>query len=786
MERRARQQLLVTGCVQGVGMRPWAAQLARSLDLAGTVCNTSGGVRIAIEGAPAAIEAFLAALRDAPPPGARIEDVVGAEEAPRGERAFAITASDEAAATASRLRIPLDTPLCAGCLADLFDPASRRHRYPFTHCARCGPRAAVIDGLPYDRARTSLRRFPLCAACRGEYDDPRDRRHHAEAIACRACGPVLRARAPDGGWLPGDPIERAVDLLRAGGIVAMKGSGGFHLVVDATCSAAVSRLRKRKARPSKPFALQLPDLADARARVVLTADDEALLAGPERPVLVAPRRAGAGVADAVAPGIGDLGVMLPSLPLHWLLFFGPGATPGSDAARLPPLVFSSANRSGEPTLHDGEAALRELAAVADLFLDHDRAVTRPNDDSVHRSAPGGAISIRLSRGAAPRVLRLPEGLFVRDAILAVGGDGKSAPAIAIGDEIVLAEHVGDLGSVAAADALEARVADLCRLLGITPAVAVHDFHPDSVGTQLAARLAPRVVAVQHHHAHAAACLVEHGRSGPVIALALDGMGFGADGTPWGGEVLRVSLDHCERLAHLETVALPGGDAAAREPWRMAAVWLARAFPAGVPALRWHDRREPWRLRTVLAIAASGAASPPTSSCGRLFDAVASLLDLVDVASHEGEAALALESLASEAPPRAGSLRCDEAGGDTGAIEVASLVRDVVTGVLGGASRPELARAFHEALASRLAAAAITHARREGIDAVVLTGGCMQNRLLSESLARRIAEAGLTPLRHRRVPPGDGGLAVGQLAVVAAWLAVAGESEHTSLRSRHDC
>lgn len=786
MDERARRQISVTGCVQGVGLRPWAAQLAGSLDLAGTVCNTGGGVRIAVEGSLRAIEAFLAALRDAPPPGARIESVAIAEQAPQGARGFAIAASDESSATTSRLRIPLDAPLCAGCLADLFDPGSRRHRYPFTHCARCGPRAAVLERLPYDRARTSLRRFPPCTACRAEYDDPRDRRHHAEAIACPACGPMLRARAPDGGSLCGDPIERAVAVLLAGGIVAMKGSGGFHLVADATRSAAVARLRKRKARPSKPFAVLLPDLADARARVVLTAADEALLAGPERPVLVAPRRAGAGVANAVAPGIGDLGVLLPSLPLHWLLFFGDGATPGSDAARLPPLVFSSANRSGEPTLHDGEAALRELAGVADLFLDHDRAVTRPNDDSVHRSAPGGAIPIRLSRGAAPRALRLPDGLFVRDAILAVGGDGKSAPAIAIGDEIVLSEHVGDLGSAAAADAIEARVADLCRLLGVTPAVAVHDFHPDSVGTQLAMRMAPRAVAVQHHHAHAAACLVEHGRRGPAIALALDGMGYGADGTPWGGEVLRVSLDRCERIAHLETVPLPGGDAAVREPWRMAAVWLARAFPAGVPELRWHERREPWRLRSVLAIAASGAASPPTSSCGRLFDAVASLLDLVDVASHEGEAALALESLASEARPFAAPARCDEARGGAGTIEVASLVRDVVTGGLGGAPRAQLARAFHEGLASRLAAAAITHARREAIEAVALTGGCLQNRLLSESLARQIAAAGLTPLRHHRVPPGDGGLAVGQLAVAAARLAGAGESDCISLWSCHDC
>jgi hydrogenase maturation protein HypF len=486
----------------------------------------------------------------------------------------------------------------------------------------------------------------------------------------------------------------------------------------------------------------------------------------------------------VAPGIEDLGVILPYAPLHWLLLFGPGATPGRDPARMGPLVFSSANRSGEPTLHCGEAARRELATVADLFLDHDRAVVRPNDDPVHRSAAGGPIPIRLSRGSTPRVLRLPPGVCAREPIVAVGGDLKAAPAVIVGDEIVLAEHVGDLASASAADALVRRVEALCGLLGVAPGVAVHDLHPDSVGAQLAARLAPRVLAVQHHHAHAAACLVEHGRSGPALALALDGMGFGSDGTLWGGELLRVALDRCDRLAHLETVPLPGGDAAAREPWRMAAVWLARAFPTGAPSLPWHDRREPRLLRSVLAIAARGVASPSTSSCGRLFDAIASLLDRVDVATYEGEAALALETLASEAP-LANPIDRRDAPAPGPVIEIASLVRDVVSGIQAGASRAALARAFHEALAARLAAAVIAHARRERLDAVVLTGGCLQNRLLSESLTRQIAAAGLLPLRHHVVPPGDGGLAVGQAAVAAARLASPGESRGISLSTRDD-
>jgi hydrogenase maturation protein HypF len=588
MAVRARRSVRVTGRVQGVGFRPWAARLARSLEVAGTVCNAGDGVRIAIEGDPHALDAFLCALRDAPPTAAAVERIDVASEDPRGERGFAITASCDTGGSPARLRIPPDAPLCAACLDELFDPQDRRYRHPFAHCATCGPRAAVIEALPYDRARTSLRHFPLCAACQREYGDPADRRHHAESIACPDCGPTLRACMPDGSCVPGDPIERAVEVLRAGGVVAMKGNGGFHLVADATNQDAVLRLRERKGRPTKPFAVLVPDLATAQALVALSHLDAALLASSERPVVVAPRRAvGAGahrIADAVAPGIEDLGVILPYAPLQWLLFFAPGATPARDRARLAPLLFSSANRSGEPTLHCGDAARRELATVVDLFLDHDRAVVRPNDDPVHRSAAGGPIPIRLSRGSTPRVLRLPSGVCAREPIVAVGGDLKAAPAVLVGDEIVLAEHVGDLASASAADALLRRVADLCRLLGVVPAVAVHDLHPDAVGAQLAARLAPRVLAVQHHHAHAAACLIEHGRSGPALALALDGMGFGSDGTLWGGELLRVELDRSERLAHLETVPLPGGDAAAREPWRMAAVWLARAFPTGAPTL----------------------------------------------------------------------------------------------------------------------------------------------------------------------------------------------------------
>jgi hydrogenase maturation protein HypF len=755
----ARRLLRVAGAVQGVGFRPWAARAARSLGLAGSVRNAAAGVEIEIEGEPAAIDRFRAALRDDPPRAARIDAVRDADAPPRGAAGFAIAASDATYLDAAGASIPLDRALCEACLAELFDPRSRRHRFAFGHCAECGPRASVLRALPWDRARTTLAAFEPCAACQREYDDPADRRCHAESIACAACGPRLRARRPDGATLGGDPIECAAAALRDGAIVAVLGGGGYHLAVDAAQPAAIARLRERKRRPAKPFGLLVPDLAAARALAVLGAGDEALLAGPEHALVVAPRRDDAALDPAIAPGLRDVGLALPFAPVEWLLLFAPGSAPPRDAPRFRALVWTSANPSGEPTLADPDD-LRALAGVADLLLDHDRRVARPNDDPVFRSAPGGAIPIRLSRGTAPLAFPLPGGLVADEPILAVGSDLKAAPAIAAGGRVVLAESVGDLGTVAAADAWRARAADLARHLGVSPRRAVHDLHPDSIGRVLAAERGRATLAVAHHHAHAVACLVEHGRSGPVLALALDGFGFGTDESAWGGELLWADLARFERVAHLEPVALPGGDAAAREPWRMAAAWLDRA--RATPPRAWLARRDPAHLAAVRALAARGR--PLTTSCGRLFDAVGSLLDCGDVASHEGEVAARLEALASaasEAPrtaPHAAAAR---------AIECASLVRAVAEGALRGADRAALARAFHDALADRLAAAAVAHARALAIGAVALTGGCFQNRLLSERVAAALTAAGIEALRHRALPPGDGAIAVGQATIAAA-------------------
>jgi len=770
-----RREILVTGTVQGVGFRPWVVRTARALGLTGSVCNAGDGLRISVEGAQPTLDALVARLRDSPPIGACVETLQVDTAVFRGEPEFRVLPGDSVA-LGRRTRMPPDAPVCEECQRELFDPESRRFRYAFGHCAVCGPRASVLLDLPWDRSRTTLAGFRPCNACQHEYEDPADRRFHAESIACPGCGPRVWARRPGGPELPGDPIEAAALLLRAGGIVAAKGYGGYHLATLATSERAVARLRQRKGRPTKPFAVLVPDLSAARRLAILDAGCEALLAGPARAVVVAPRRPEAcarlGLAQGVAPGTNDLGLVLPCAPLHLLLLFGPSAQPRSQPARLPALIFTSANLSGEPTLFDNDAALARLGGIADLLLEHDRAVVTPCDDSVFRSSARGPIPLRLGRTTAPCVLGLPRAAVGARAaaVLAVGGDLKSAPALAANGEVLLGSHVGDLATRDAADALEVRALSLARQQGVSPDTIAHDLHPGYVGTAIAQRLAERLgartVAVQHHHAHAVACLVEHGQPGPALALTLDGAGWGPDGTFWGGELLQVSLGGFERLAHLDRVPLPGGNVAAREPWRMALMWLARAFPGGnAPHLPWHTRRQPLELAVVGRMAERRVNAPLTTSCGRLFDAVASLLDLGDHATYEGEAALALEALAETAVPPAHLP--DEATpvGDP-VVSVLELVREVVLAHAQGEAPSEIARHFHRRLAVRLAGAAACHAERLGMSDVALTGGCFQNRLLLADLCEALEARGLRPLVHTRVPPNDGSLALGQAAVAS--------------------
>lgn len=794
--RRVRAR--VEGVVQGVGFRPHVHRLARDLGLGGFVRNDERGVLLEVEGPPPAIDAFLERLAKEAPPLARVERIHTASAAPRGEPAFAIAASTRAGAVA--VPVTPDGAVCDDCLAEVLDPADRRHRYPFATCTNCGPRYTIVTGVPYDRVRTTMSAFPLCAACAAEYEDPADRRFHAEPIACPACGPAARLVDRDGNPVtaaafPGrDAVEQAAIALRAGRVVAVKGLGGYHLACRADDEAAVAELRTRKHREDKPFALMAPDLATARTLVVLAPADEALLASPLRPILLAPRRdhcpsdlAYRGERDSarpsasVAPRSADLGVMLPSTPLHHLLL--------RDAA-CGALVMTSGNRSDEPIASDDEDALERLGAIADLFLVHDRPIHVRVDDSVVRSRSGGPpVWIRRSRGAVPAATPLP--VPARRPILATGGELKSTCCVAKRDRAWVGHHIGDLQSWETLTAFHESVEHLQRLFDVDPQLVAHDAHPDYRATVEAQRIADDHgldrLPVWHHHAHLSATLAEHGETGPAVGAIFDGAGLGPDGTVWGGELLVGGLDRFERAGHLHPVALPGGDRAAREPWRMAAAWLdaagaPRAGTTPPAALRTVVDRRTWQA--VAALAHAGRA-PTTTSIGRLFDAVAAIAGLRAVATYEGQAAAELEAAATHAlvaaavPPGHAPLDARP----TPASEPYPLTLATVDGTLvidpretilaaardaaRGVPAAQIAARFHRALAAATAEACATIAGDRGLATVALGGGVWQNRLLLELTTTDLERRGLRVLVPERLPPGDGGLAYGQAAIAAA-------------------
>lgn len=756
-----RHRLVVRGTVQGVGFRPWIFREATGRGLDGHVGNAGGDVVIEVQGRPDRVADFTEALRSSPPPLALVSGIDISEIPVRvGETGFIVRESE--ARVDAPVAVPADVATCAACLAEVADPRSRRHRYPFTNCADCGPRYTIIRSLPYDRSATTMAGFAMCADCRAEYEDPADRRFHAEPIACPACGPALMWEA-DGATEHAAAFDRAIACLLAGGIVAVKGVGGYHLAAVADDELAVQRLRERKARDEKPFAVMVATVEDAVALVDLTASALAEIVSPRRPIVIARRRPESRVADAVAPGSPDLGVLLPYSPLHHLLL---------DRVRRP-LVMTSGNRTDEPIAQTREAARQELADIADGFLHHDRPIEVRCDDSIVRSRAARVQVVRRSRGFAPEPFTLP--FSSAATVLAVGAELKSTVAIASGSSVVASHHLGDLEHPAAFIAFEQAIDHLCSLTGFKPEVIAHDLHPEYLSTKWALEKEQPSFGVQHHHAHVASCLVDNGRDEPVIGLALDGLGFGSDGTLWGGEVLLADLSTAQRLAHLRPVPLPGGVAAIREPWRMALVWASIAGGSEAAASLGAELDPQWHA--VLSLAASPS-TPMTSSAGRLFDAVAALAGGRRTITFEGQAAAELEAAARRWDGGDGykwegeGEWVGEVEGVPWVLDPSSLVRDVLASRLAGRSTAAIAQRFHRDLAAGLARAAVSLAQRERVQVVALSGGVFQNLVLTELVAQRIVAAGVEVLLHRHVPANDGGISIGQAAVACAAARVA--------------
>lgn len=760
---RCRLRLEVTGAVQGVGFRPHVYRLARALGLAGWVLNNGAGVVIEVEGDSETAAAFAERLQREAPPLARIDSIRRREVAPTGEAIFDIRSSESAPAALPRTLILPDIATCPECLADILRPDDRRYHYPFTNCTNCGPRFSIIHALPYDRARTTLRDFRLCPDCAAEYANPADRRFHAQPTACPTCGPhtTLMERNEAGLWqeirIGDEAVIEAGAALLAGKIVALKGLGGFQLLVDATNSQAVGALRQRKARPHKPFALLAQDIAAVETISHVDAEERALLSSPAAPIVLLQRRAAARIAAEVAPGCPRLGIMLPTTPLHHLLARAVGR----------PLVATSGNLSDEPICIHNEEAVERLGAIADLFLLHNRPIARPVDDSVAHVLAGEPRLVRRARGFAPLPVRMAHPV---SQLLAAGAHLKNALAVSFGHEAVLSQHIGDLSSAQALAAYERAAADLLTLFRVEPVAVAHDLHPDYLSTQWAQKWAQArglpLVTVQHHHAHLAACLADNGATTDALGVTWDGSGLGTDGTLWGGEFLLGDARAVQRVASLRPFPLPGGDAAAREPRRSALALLyamegeAALERTDLPPLQAFSASE----RALLArMMAQGIASPRSSSAGRLFDGLAALMGLRQQATFEGQAAMDLESAAD--PCEQGAYPVALLAGSPRLLDWEPLTRALLEEQARGVAVSVMAARIWRGMAQAI----VQVAEQVGHATVALSGGCFQNRLLSEWSRAALSRAGFEVLLHRQTPPNDGCIALGQIAVTAAQL-----------------
>ncbi|MEV5876396.1 carbamoyltransferase HypF [Streptomyces sp. NPDC052101] len=764
-----RRRLTVRGTVQGVGFRPYVHRLAAGLGLAGFVGNTGDGVIVEVEGPADEVGRFCDALTEQAPPLAVVHGVTGEYLPATGDTGPFVIRSTERAE--GRTQLPPDTATCADCLRDLSDPTDRRHRHPFVTCTHCGPRFTIATGMPYDREATTMAAFPMCPSCSREYGDPVDRRFHAQPVACPDCGPRLTLIPALGGLRAArdaNALATARALLAAGRIVAVKGVGGYHLACDATDAQAVATLRERKERGGKAFAVMCADLSTAERIALLSAAERAALTSARRPIVLLRRRTpadGPRLADQVCPGSPHVGLMLPYTPVHTLLFGLPGDPPGP---RL--LVMTSGNRSGEPIVTDDAEALTRLAGLADAWLAHDRPIASPCDDSLLRIRPDGTEQVlRRSRGYVPRPLRLPVAV---PPVLAAGGDLKNVLCLAEGDQAWFGPHIGDMGDLTALRAAERAERHLTRLTGVSPRLVAADRHPGYHSTRWARRRAARIPLrlVQHHHAHIASAMAEHGLDGttPVIGVAFDGTGHGDDATVWGGEILLADYTGYRRFAHLTPAPLPGADAGVANPCRLA---LARLWAAGLPwepdlpSVMACTETERAVLRQQLT---RQVACVPTSSMGRLFDAVSSLAGVCHRAGYEAQAAMELEAAALQAGDAdTTAYPFGLTGAGTAGCDPAPMLSALLADRRRGTPAPVLAARFHRGVARAVAEICGRARTQTGLTTVALTGGVFANALLEEETSALLTGAGFTVLRHREVPPNDGGLALGQLMVAGS-------------------
>jgi len=743
----------VRGIVQGVGFRPFIYRLAGDCRIAGRVLNTSSGVTIEAEGKHADLDRFQRAIASDYPPLAVITEITVEPAQANRFDSFRIEPSDTDESVDTL--ISPDIAVCGDCLREMFDPADRRHRYPFINCTNCGPRYTIISGLPYDRPSTTMAPFEMCTDCQREYDDPTDRRFHAQPNACPVCGPVLELTDRDGSPLEGDPLEGAIEALRRGLIVAVKGLGGFHLACYAADDAAVRRLRDRKGRVGKPFAVMAFDLERAETFATVGGEDAALLSSPRRPIVLLPKLPGSPISEAVAPGVNTFGVMLPYTPLHYLLL-----EPFAHA-----LVMTSGNVAEEPIAIGNDEALERLASLADIFLLNNRDILLRGDDSVMRRMDGAPRHLRRSRGFAPQPVFLPAP--VRQ-VLAVGPELKNTICYTRGDRAFVSQHIGDMENLEAFGFFEEVIEHVRKIFNLEPELVSHDLHPDYLSTRWAqAQSELPTVAVQHHRAHVAACLADAGSLEPCIGIALDGTGYGDDGAIWGGEVFVGRHDDLRRAAHIAYAPLPGGDAATKEPWRCAVAHLSLAFDE-LPDLPFLDAVDRNSLETVLRMIEGEVNTFPTSSTGRLFDAVAAIAGVRNRISYEAQAAIELEAAADPDCADSYPFAIDRSS-EPWLLRTEPTIRAAAEDALRATSAATISARFHNALVELFAQ--VCHGLRTdtGIDSVALSGGVFQNKLLFEHLASRLRDEGFAVLTHQQVPTNDGGVSLGQALIAASRL-----------------